>query len=57
MKKFFVTVVNGQYAGRKGYVLVNQPNEVGCIMWYSQEGEFPYRSVLNFTDIEIDKEA
>ena len=57
MKKYLATVVKGQYAGRKGYVLANQPNEIGCVMWYSQKGEYPYRSTLKFSDLKIEKEA
>lgn len=54
MKKYLVTVKNGRYAGRKGYCLNNKPNEIGCIMWYSEEGKFPYRAVLHFSDIQLE---
>lgn len=47
MKK--ARIINGKYVGRIG--MATAPNEVGNVMFYPVEGEFPYRACLSVVDI------
>ena len=47
MKK--ARIINGKYVGRIG--MATAPNEVGNVMFYPVEGEFPYRVCLSVVDI------
>lgn len=52
MKK--AIVLNGKYQGRVGYVDL-APVKYGNVMFYSKEGEFPYRVCLKQDDVKIIK--
>ena len=45
-------VINGKYKNREGYILEG-PNELGLVMFYSKEGSFPYRVCLHYEDVEV----
>lgn len=47
-----VRVVSGQYAGREGWVKNSKDNQ-NLVMFYSKEGEFPYRSCLESNQVEV----
>ena len=50
--KICCKVINGQYKNREGYIL-NGPNELGLVMFYSKEGSYPYRTCLYYKDVEV----
>ena len=47
-------VLNGKYQGRVGYADL-APVKYGNVMFYSKEGEFPYRVCLRKDDVKIIK--
>jgi hypothetical protein len=54
MDKTYVKLIAGQYKGRKGYVEQTKATKVfRTVMFYSKEGEFPYRTVVHLTDCEV----
>lgn len=54
MNRTYVKLTTGQYEGRKGYVEETKATKVfGTVMFYSKEGEFPYRTVVHPTDYEV----
>lgn len=50
--KICCKIINGQYKNREGYIL-NGPNELGLVMFYSKEGSYPYRTCLYYKDVEV----
>lgn len=45
-----VIVVNGEYKNREGFAAPK--NKKGNVMFYSKEGEFPYRTCLDAKDVK-----
>ena len=45
-------VVSGKYTGREGYV-TEKPNELGLVMFYSKEGQNPYRVCLHSSEMVV----
>ena len=45
-----VIVVNGEYKNREGFA--TPKNKKGNVMFYSKEGEFPYRTCLDAKDVK-----
>lgn len=56
MSKTYVKMIAGRYEGRKGYVEIPS-KALGTAMFYSKEGEFPYRACVYDTDYELITEA
>lgn len=54
MNKTYVELITGQYKGRKGYVEETKATKVfGTVVFYSKEGEFPYRTVIRIADCKV----
>jgi hypothetical protein len=52
MEKIEVIVTNGKYSGRQGFADYSITKKTGNVMFYSKEGSFPYRTVLNRNDVK-----
>lgn len=54
MNKTYAKLTAGQYKGRKGYVEETKATKVfRTVMFYSKEGEFPYRTVIRIADYKV----
>lgn len=54
MDKTYVELITGQYKERKGYIEETKATKVfGTVMFYSKEGEFPYRTVVRTADCKV----
>ena len=51
-KKFAVKIVGGKYKGMMGWTPQEQPNAYGNIMFYSEQGSYPYRVCVSKTEFE-----
>jgi len=54
-EKVLVQVMDGEYAGRKGYYYKGSAirTKTGtCVMWYSEEGKSPYRSAVLLKNLQ-----
>lgn len=51
-QKYPVKIIKGKYKGMLGWTPNEKPNKLGNIMFYSNQGFYPYRVCVNKEDFE-----
>ena len=51
-KKYAVKIISGKYKGMIGWTPYEKPNKWGNIMFYSNQGSYPYRICVGKEDFE-----
>jgi hypothetical protein len=51
-KKYAVKIISGKYKGMIGWTPYEKPNAYGNIMFYSNQGSYPYRVCISKTEFE-----
>ena len=51
-KKYAVKIISGKYKGMIGWTPFEKPNAYGNIMFYSDQGSYPYRVCVSKTEVE-----